>query len=314
LNPRNRESESMFTSALYCASTLALIELAERLGDRRYATLLRRRYEFIKRKMNTVGWDGQWYRRFINSNGDILGTAKAPKGVGRLFLEPQPWAVFSGIAQGARARLALDMTEKLLGTEYGHKLIDRPFAYHDMDAHGSVAIQEGGVGMNASVFSHAASWMISAETCLGRGDRAMQYFKRMCAATKNRIAERHECEPYVICQWVSQPPFHTVGRGRNSWLTGSAAWMAIGALQRIIGIRPDFDGLIVDPCIPPKWKGFTVRRVFRGVTYRITVRNPRGVAKGVKELMVKGQRVKGNVVPYDPSDRGRTVEVLAVMG
>jgi cellobiose phosphorylase len=314
LNPRNRDSETMFTSALYSASTLALIGLAERLGDRKYAATLRKRYAFIKRRMNAVGWDGRWYRRFLNSNGDILGTARAPKGIGRLFLEPQPWAVFAGIAEGRRARLALDMTEKLCGTDYGHKLIDRPFARHDMDAHGSVAIQEGGVGMNASVFSHAASWMISAETYLGRGDLAMKYFKRMCAAAKNAIAERHECEPYVICQWVSQPPFHTAGRGRNSWLTGSAAWMAIGALQRIAGIRPDFDGLVVDPCIPRKWPGLAVRRVFRGVDYRITVRNPRGASQGVTELRVGGRRVQGNVIPYDPRDRGQTVEVQAVMG
>ena len=314
LNPKNRDSESMFTSALYSASTRALIELAGRLGDRKYAALLGKRYDLIKRRMNTVGWDGRWYRRFINSNGDILGTARAPKGIGRLFLEPQPWAVFAGIAEGARARLALDLTEKLCGTDYGHKLIDRPFTRHDMDAHGSVAIQEGGVGMNASVFSHAASWMISAETCLGRGDRAMQYFKRMCAAAKNAIAERHECEPYVICQWVSQPPFHTAGRGRNSWLTGSAAWMAIGALQRIIGVRPDFDGLVIDPCIPRKWRKLAIRRTFRGVTYQVMVRNPKGVSKGVTGLVVRGRTVRGNQIPYDAGDRGKVVEVLATMG
>jgi cellobiose phosphorylase len=314
LNPANRDSESMFTSALYCVSTLALIEIAERLGETRYVSTLKNRYRSVKRKMNDVGWDGRWYRRFINSNGDILGTSKAPKSIGRLFLEPQPWAVFAGIATGSRALQVLDNTEKMVGTAYGHKLMDRPFTYFDMDAHGSVAIQQGGVGMNGSVFSHASTWMISAETYLGRGDKAMEYFKRMCAATKNRIADRHECEPYVIAQWVSQPPFHTPGRARNSWLSGSAAWMAIGSLQRIIGCRPDFNGLIVDPCIPPEWEGFSMTRVFRGVRYNIDVTNPDGVSRGIRSLSVNGEEVKGEMIPYRESDRGKTVQVNLVMG
>lgn len=314
LNPKNRDTETLFTSALYCASTLALIELAKIKGEAAYAAVLRKRYDYIKNKMNTAGWDGAWYRRFLNSNGDILGTRRAPKGIGRLFLEPQPWAVFAGIAEGKRALATLDSTEKLNGTEYGHKLIDRPFDHWDMDAHGSTAIQEGGVGMNASVFSHASTWMIAAETYVGRGDRAMKYFKRMCAATKNRIADRHECEPYVICQWVSQPPFHTPGRGRNSWLTGSATWMAINALQRIVGCRPDFDGLIVDPCIPKNWPGLRISRLFRGVRYDITVNNPKRVCKGVSSVFVNGKRVKGTVIPYDKKDLGKTVSVKIIMG
>jgi cellobiose phosphorylase len=201
----------------------------------------------------------------------------------------------------------------MVGTEYGHRLIDRPFDRFDMDAHGSVAIQQPGVGMNASVFSHASTWMISAEAMIGRGDKAMEYFKRMCMASKNAIADRHECEPYVICQWVSYPPFHTPGRGRNSWLTGSAAWQAINALQRIVGVRPDFDGLTVDPCIPRKWPGLRISRVFRGVRYEITVRNPQRVSKGVRELAIAGRRIKGNTIPYDAADRGKTVAVEALM-
>lgn len=140
--------------------------------------------------------------------------------------------------------------------------------------------------------------MIAAEAMTGRGDKAMAYFKRLCAAGKSRNAERHEVEPYVMCQFVSQPPFHIVGRGRNAWLTGSAAWMAIGALQGILGCRADFDGLRIDPCIPPGWKRFEITRVFRGATYRITVRNPDGVSKGVRQMLVDGVRVRGNVVPH----------------
>ncbi len=178
-----------------------------------------------------------------------------------------------------------------------------------MEEVGSAGIYPPGIKENGSVFHHAASWMIAAEAMTGRGDKAMEYFKRLCPAGKSRNAERHEVEPYVMCQFVSQPPFHIVGRGRNAWLTGSAAWMAIGALQHIIGCRAEFDGLRIDPCIPPGWKRFELTRVFRGVTYRIAVRNPDGVSKGVRQLIVDGKPVRGSVIPYHAGTTEVRVEV-----
>ena len=115
-----------------------------------------------------------------------------------------------------------------------------------------------------------------------------------------------------MCQFVSQPPFHIVGRGRNAWLTGSAAWMAIGALQHIIGCRPEFDGLRIDPCVPRAWKRFEITRVFRGVTYRITVRNPDGVMKGVRQVRVDGVRVPGTLIPHQPG--ANVIQVVVEMG
>jgi cellobiose phosphorylase len=190
--------------------------------------------------------------------------------------------------------------------------MDRPFTRFDMEEIGSAGIFPPGIKENGSVFHHASSWMIAAEATLGRGDKAMAYFKRLCAVGKSRHAERHEVEPYVMCQFVSQPPFHIVGRGRNAWLTGSAAWMAIGALQHIVGCRADFDGLIVDPCIPAAWKRFALTRVFRGVTYQIEVRNPDGVMKGVRDVTVDGRRIRGNRIPWNPESR--VVRVAVRMG
>lgn len=311
LNPGDRTSESVFTSALYGASTLALAELATQRGDAVYARALRRRYVAVRRACNRAGWDGAWYKRLLKRDGTVLGSHRTME-YGRIFLEPQPWAVFAGYASGARARAALDSVERLLGSPWGHRLVDRPFKRFDMQEIGSAGIYPPGIKENGSVFHHAASWMISAEAMIGRGDRAMAYFKRLCGATKSRLAERHEVEPYVMCQFVSQPPFHIVGRGRNPWLTGSAAWMAVGALQRIIGCRAAFDGLIIDPCIPPDWRRFEFTRVFRGATYHIEVCNPHGVMKGVCELRVDGVRVVGNQVPL-PQKR-RNVRVTVHMG
>jgi cellobiose phosphorylase len=180
-----------------------------------------------------------------------------------------------------------------------------------MDAHGSVAIQQPGVGMNASVFSHASTWMISAEAMIGRGDKAMEYFKRMCMASKNAIADRHECEPYVICQWVSYPPFHTPGRGRNSWLTGSAAWNYVAVTQHILGIRPTLDGLQIAPTLPSDWKEFSAQRIFRGCLYKIEVK--RNSATNQLKLWVDGKAIQGNVIPL-PASSVKEISVVAEIG
>lgn len=312
LNPGDRASESVFTTALYGVATLALGELAERRGDARYARELARRHRLVGQAMNRAGWDGAWYKRLLKKDGLVLGSRRTPKGYGRIFLEPQPWAVFAGYATGARARQALDSVERRLGSRFGHRMMDRPFLTFDMEEIGSAGIYPPGIKENGAVFHHASAWMVSAEAILGRGDRAMAYFKRMSALRFSREAERHECEPYAMCQFVSQPPFHTVGRGRNAWLTGSAAWMALGAQQRILGIRPEFDGLLVDPCVPKGWRRFRVIRVFRGTTYRIEVRNPGGAMRGVRELVVDGARIPGNLIPW--SAGSTTVDVIAHLG
>lgn len=309
LNPGDRRSESVFTSALYGASTLSLIELAGRRGDTAYLKVLKKRYAEVGRRINKAGWDGAWYKRLIKTDGLILGSRLTPE-YGRIFLEPQPWTVIAGYACGEKARKVLDSVEKRLGTPWGHKIMDRPFKRFDMDEIGSAGIFPGGIKENGSVFHHAASWMITAEAMAGRGDRAMEFFKRLSATGKSRNAELHEVEPYVMCQFVSQPPFHIAGRGRNAWLTGSAAWMAIGALQYIIGCRPDFDGLRIDPCIPAKWRNFELTRVFRDTTYRITVRNPDGVMKGVRQITVDGKVINGNLIPHSAGAAEVQVEVL----
>ncbi len=309
LNPGDRRAESIFTSALYGASTLALLELARLRKDTRYARTLRRRYASVERCINEAGWDGAWYKRLIKRNGETLGSRRTRE-YGRIFLEPQPWAVFAGYASGTRARKALDSVEQHLGTPFGHKIMDRPFMRFDMEEIGSAGIFPPGIKENGSVFQHAASWMIAAEAMIGRGDKAMEYFQRLACAGKSRDAERHEVEPYVMCQFVSQPPFHIVGRGRNAWLTGSAAWMAKAALQHILGCRPEFDGLRIDPCIPPQWKSFRLTREFRGRVYRISVSNPDGVMQGVRRLLVDGRPAGDSMIPYQPGHGDVCVEVL----
>jgi len=311
LNPGDKATESLFTSALYCASTRALIELAEHTGRTGQVAAWRKRYDAVRRQMNTVGWDGAWYRRMIRPDGFVFGSRKS-RGYAKIFIEPQPWAVMAGVIGGRRAEKMLDQVEKRLGSPWGHRIMDLPFRKFDMEGVGSATVVTPGNKENGAVFNHASAWMIMAEALLGRGDRAYEYFMRKAGTTKNRRADVYEVEPYVSCQFVSQPPFHRVGRGRNQWLTGSAAWIALGAMQGILGCRPGFSGLVLDPSIPAKWPGFELTREFRGTTYHIVVRNPRRVSHGVAKTVVDGAKVPGNTIPHDP--KKKRVEVVVTLG
>lgn len=311
LNPGDMESESTFTSALFCVSTKELIELVTVIGEKKLADKLQKRYDIIKKLLNTKGWDGAWYKRMIRTDGRILGS-KRNRSTAKIFLEPQPWAVMAGVIGVGRAEKMLDAVEKYLGCEDGHRVMDKGFDVFDMDDMGSVTVMPNGIKENASVFNHASSWMIVAEAMLGRGDKSMEYFKRMCATTKNMKPDIHEVEPYVACQHVSQKPFHIVGRGRNSWLTGTASWMAVASMQYIIGCRAEYEGLRIDPSIPAKWKGFYLERVFRGTRYLITVKNPQHVSKGVKYIKVSGVRIDDNLIPYRKT--AKPINVTVVMG
>ena len=310
LNPQDMRAESLFNSTLYCASTKELITLLDYAGNKKLKGTLQKRYDTIKKLIHTVGWDGEWLKRMIFVDGTILG-AKKNKVNPKIFLELHPWAVIGGSVDGERAYKMLDAVEKYLGCEVGPKLMEHGFKNFDVKI-GAAGVVTPGIKENGAVFNHASSWMIVAEAILGRGEKSMEYFKRMCMATKNRKIEVHESEPYVACQFVSQKPFHIVGRGRNGWLTGTASWMAAATMQYIIGCRPDFKGLCIDPCIPAKWKEFSLERVFRGTKYLISVKNPENVSKGVLFLLVDGKVIKGNVIPYKKS--GKPVKVVAVMG
>ncbi len=312
LNPGDGMSESIFTSMLYCASTRELAGLLSFIGRKTLASRLMERCRKVSRICNSKGWDGGWYKRMLRTDGMVLGSRKSRKDSPSIFLEPQAWSVISGVASGEKALKTLNSADKLLGTPYGHKLMDRPFDFFDMDI-GSVGIYPGGIKENGSVFNHASSWMIFAESLLGRGDRAFDFFMRMCPVTKNSMADIHESEPYAACQFVSQKPFHVVGRGRNAWLTGTASWMAVGAMQGILGIRADYDGLTVAPAVPKRWKSFKVSRLFRSARYEITVRNPDAISSGDVLIRIKGRPDSMGKIKWDSADAGRTVRVEAVL-
>lgn len=262
----------------------------------------------IKDNFEKKAWDGSWYLRGIDKYGDPVGSAKSKEG-GNIDMLPQVWAVMSGIASGDRAVTCMDMVKKYLDTKYGIMLIDPPYTEYD-EKLGAVTTFAPGLKENGGIFCHSNPWAMIAETILGRGEESFKYYKKILPPTKNRIADIHLTECYVYSQFITGRSNANFGRARNSWLTGSAAWNFIAIADYILGIRPDYNGLVIDPCIPKKWKGFTVKRRFRGAFYNIEVKNPKNVHKGIESIKVDGVKIGGNVLPVFKDEKSHEVEVV----
>jgi cellobiose phosphorylase len=267
----------------------------------------RERGDEMAQLIEKVAWDGEWYIRAFTEEGEPVGSKTVKEG-SIIHLNSQSWAVFSGAAQGDHGRRAMDSVKKLLATEHGIILNYPSYTKYDPKL-GAITLFPPGLKENGAIFCHPNPWAMIAETILGRGDQAMEYYKAILPAARNRIAHIHRTEPYVYAQMIAGKDSPKFGQAKNSWLTGTAAWNFIAISQYILGCRPDFDGLIIDPCIPKAWKSFKLVRKFRGAEYRITVKNPKGVSKGVLAMSVDGKPVKGCKAPVFTSGV-HEVEVL----
>ncbi len=301
-------AESLFNANLYGKALREMIALFEHLGDEDAVAVYQRAYAEMQERVNAHAWDGDWYVRYFDADGRPIGSHTNDKG--QIFTNGQSWPVISGFAPLERARSALDAVYARLNTPRGIKLSTPGYDGYDPDV-GGVTTYPPGAKENGGIFLHANPWVIIAETLLGRGDRAFAYYRQINPAARNDEIEVFECAPYVYPQNILGDEHPQFGLARNSWLTGTASWMYQAGTQYLLGIRPTYDGLQIDPCIPAAWDGFDVTRVFRGATYQITVRNPGHVCKGVASLEVDGQSIDGNVVPiFDDGDEHRVVVVL----
>jgi cellobiose phosphorylase len=243
------------------------------------------------------GWDGAWFRRAYDAFGQPVGSATCQEG--QIFIEPQGMCVMAGLGLAdGRARCALDSVAERLATPHGI-ILQQP-AYSRYYLHlGEISSYPPGYKENAGIFCHTNPWIMIAETLLGRGDQAHDYYLRINPSNREAISDVHRCEPYVYAQMIAGRDAPTHGEAKNSWLTGTAAWNYVAITQWILGIRAEHTGLRVAPVIPASWPGFTATRLFRGVTYHITVER-RGPGNAVA-LTVDGRPVAGDIVPLPPS-------------
>lgn len=300
--------ESAMVSFLHVWAIAHFLEVARAAGRWKDVDKYAAMAERVRRVCNEVLWDGRWYIRGITASGRKIGTTADAEG--KVHMESNTWAVIAGVADDQRGRLAMDSVNEWLYTPYGLQLNAPSYTVPDDDI-GFVTRVYPGVKENGSIFSHANPWAWVAEAKLGRGDRAMQYYNALLPENQNDCIEIRQAEPYAYCQFIMGRDHTAFGRARHPFMTGSGGWAYFAATRYLLGIRPEFDGLRVDPCIPAEWKGFTVVRKWRAATYHIEVHNPHGRQKGVQEMTVDGTRVEGGLVPIQPA--GRTVHVRVTM-
>jgi cellobiose phosphorylase len=250
------------------------------------------------------GWDGAWFLRAYDASGNKVGSHECDEG--QIFVESQGWCILAGIGlEDGRAAQALASVKERLATRHGILLQQPAYSRYYLSL-GEISSYPPGYKENASVFCHTNPWIMIAETMLGHGDRAHDYYLRINPSARENISQVHRCEPYVYAQMIAGRDAPTFGEAKNSWLSGTAAWNYVAITQWILGIRPTFDGLQIAPVIPANWDGFHAMRVFRGVTYRIQVTR-KGAGNGVS-LLVDGQPIAGNIVPL-PQRSAKEVRV-----
>jgi len=307
-NRDGQTAESVFIAGLFVLAAREMSSIADHLGRQAEAIDYQIAVEQLIETTLEHGWDGTWFLRAYDDNGDKIGSHSCQEG--QIFIEPQGICAMAGIGEDTgHAKFALESVADRLATEHGI-LLHQP-AYSRYYLHlGEISTYPPGYKENAGIFCHTNPWIMIAAAKLGYGDMAFDYYTRINPSNREAISDVHRCEPYVYAQMIAGRDAGTYGEAKNSWLTGTAAWNYVAITQWILGIRPEYKGLVVDPRIPTAWKGFTAERLFRGVRYSIQVER---VGPGDKlTLFVNGERIPDNLIP-PPADRHR-VEVVAQIG
>ncbi len=261
----------------------------------------------LKKALNDSCWDGAWYQRFTRDDGRAQGSKQNKEG--SIFINSQSWAVIGKLADEKRGAQCLDSVIEKLDTKYGPLLCGPHYTVADATIGGATR-EAAGKKENASVFNHPVTWFIQANTMLGRGNVAYDQYYKTLPEVLGEDQDRFVVEPYVYPEYTTGPAHKEFGRAGHSWLTGTAPWMFFVGVEFILGITPWYDGLIVNPCIPAKWDGYTVTRKFRNATYTITVKNPSHVEYGVKKVTVDGAAITGNKIASFGDNKEHIVEVV----
>jgi cellobiose phosphorylase len=298
-NKSGGTAESLFIAGQFILYGIEFIELCRRTGNTREADEADRHIEHMRRAINEHGWDGEWFLRAYDFDGNKVGSRE--NGEGRIFIEPQGFCIMAGVGiDDGKAASALRSVKKYLDCTYGIVLHNPAFTKYYINL-GEISTYPPGYKENAGIFCHNNPWIMIAETVIGNGDNAFDYYRKIAPSYLEDMSDLHKTEPYVYSQMIAGKDAHRPGEAKNSWLTGTAGWNFYAISQYIFGVRPTYEGLIVDPCIPREWEGFTITRKFRGATYIIEVQNRTGVSKGVTRMVVNDKEQTPGLIPVMPA-------------
>ena len=305
-----KKGESSFVAFQYYYAMTVMKRFAVELQDMEYKAFLDAEQEKLGKLLQELCWNEDRFIRGFTEDGAVIGQRTDPEA--SMWLNPQSWAVISGLASKEQADAALLKVNELLNTKYGLILMDPPYHAHAFE--GALAvIYNAGVKENSGIFLQSQGWIILAEALCGNGDRAYAYYKESCPAAQNDIAELRKLEPYCYGQFTEGKASPHFGRSHVHWLTGTASTVMVGAVEGILGLRPDLDGLRLSPAIPSSWERFEMRKKFRGCCLNIVVENPDHVQSGCRSLEVNGEVLEGDHIPASLLKEGEN-EIRLVMG
>ncbi|MBR5376963.1 MAG: glycosyl transferase [Lachnospiraceae bacterium] len=299
-------AESVFIGGMFVKYGNEYADLCDFIGKPDEAKRARDEVATMTKALLSDGWDGKWFVRAYDANSKKVGSDECEEG--KIFIEPQGFCVLAGVGvESGEAETALNSVRDILDTQYGIMILQPAYTRYHLEL-GEISSYPPGYKENAGIFCHNNPWVSIAETVIGRGDRAFEIYKKTCPAYLQDISEIHRTEPYVYSQMVAGKDAKFFGQGKNSWLTGTAAWTFTDISQYILGVYPTLNGLQINPCIPKDFGDFTIEREYRGARYHISVKT-NGVEKGVKAMTVNGSAVEGNVIPYDKDKKEFDVTV-----
>lgn len=308
-NKSDGVAESAMIAGMFVLYGNEYAELLNFLGKINEAENVLTEVDKMKKAIENHAWDGEWFLRAYDFFGEKIGSRECEEG--KIFIESNGFCTMAEIgAEKDWPQQALDSVKKYLDCEYGIVLNNPPYSEYDLSK-GEITSYPEGYKENAGIFCHNNPWIMIGETIAGNGDRAFEYYSKICPSYLEEISDLHRTEPYVYAQMIAGKDAWKPGEAKNSWLTGTAAWNFFAVSQHILGIQPGYDGLTVNPCIPKEWDGFSIQRKFRGTEYRIEVTNPNHVSKGVKELWINGEKTEGNTIPVQ---KKVVCEVKVILG
>lgn len=305
-NTEGSKAESLMIAGLFVVYGKDYVELCQHLGKIDEANRAQQAVDQMVAAVKAKGWDGEWFLRAYDYYGKKVGSNENEEA--KIFIESQGWCSMAeiGIEEGMVEK-SLNSVKERLDTPYGIVLNNPAFTKYVLE-YGEISTYPAGYKENAGIFCHNNPWIMIGETKIGRGEEAWEYFKKICPAYLEDISDLHKVEPYIYCQMIAGKDAYKPGEAKNSWLSGTASWNFYTVTQYILGIKPQYNGLEISPCIPKDWKGYKISRRFRGAEYKIDIVNE-GVNREVKEILLNGEAIVGNLIPVQPVGSVNQVKV-----